>query len=184
MDTSIQLTLNGLTLGSVYALIALGYSLVYGILALELRPRRRVHRRPVHRLRRAPAAWRLRRPRGSPPRLLLVLTTPRRDGRVRGARRRGSSASRSRPLRDAPRIAPLISAPASPSSSPTRCSSCSGPSSATTTRSRWGRACSSSRGFDIGNVRVPLLRIDHHRLRVRADGCSGCSSTGRGPARR
>ena len=30
----IQLTLNGLTLGSVYALIALGYSLVYGILKL------------------------------------------------------------------------------------------------------------------------------------------------------
>ena len=34
MDTFIQLTLNGLTLGSVYALIALGYSLVYGILKL------------------------------------------------------------------------------------------------------------------------------------------------------
>ncbi|MBA2297249.1 MAG: branched-chain amino acid ABC transporter permease, partial [Actinobacteria bacterium] len=34
MDTFIQLTLNGFTLGSVYALIALGYSLVYGILKL------------------------------------------------------------------------------------------------------------------------------------------------------
>ena len=34
MDTFIQLTVNGLTLGSVYALIALGYSLVYGILKL------------------------------------------------------------------------------------------------------------------------------------------------------
>ena len=34
MDTFTQLTLNGLTLGSVYALIALGYSLVYGILKL------------------------------------------------------------------------------------------------------------------------------------------------------
>ena len=34
MDTFIQLTLNGLTLGCVYALIALGYSLVYGILKL------------------------------------------------------------------------------------------------------------------------------------------------------
>src|SRR4029077_13058645 len=32
--TFIQLTLSGLTLGSVYALIALGYSLVYGILKL------------------------------------------------------------------------------------------------------------------------------------------------------
>ncbi len=34
MDIFVQLTLNGLTLGSVYALIALGYSLVYGILKL------------------------------------------------------------------------------------------------------------------------------------------------------
>ena len=34
MDTFIQLTVNGFTLGSVYALIALGYSLVYGILKL------------------------------------------------------------------------------------------------------------------------------------------------------
>ena len=34
VDTFIQLTVNGLTLGSVYALIALGYSLVYGILKL------------------------------------------------------------------------------------------------------------------------------------------------------
>ncbi len=34
MDNFVQLTVNGLTLGSVYALIALGYSLVYGILKL------------------------------------------------------------------------------------------------------------------------------------------------------
>ena len=34
VDTFIQLTLNGLTLGSVYALIALGYTLVYGVLKL------------------------------------------------------------------------------------------------------------------------------------------------------
>jgi branched-chain amino acid transport system permease protein len=34
MDDFIQYTLNALTLGSVYALIALGYSLVYGILKL------------------------------------------------------------------------------------------------------------------------------------------------------
>ena len=34
MDTFIQLTVNGLTLGSVYALIALGYTMVYGILKL------------------------------------------------------------------------------------------------------------------------------------------------------
>ena len=34
MDNFIQFTVNGLTLGSVYALIALGYSMVYGILKL------------------------------------------------------------------------------------------------------------------------------------------------------
>ena len=34
LDDFIQQTINGLTLGSVYALIALGYSLVYGILKL------------------------------------------------------------------------------------------------------------------------------------------------------
>src|ERR1700756_1776011 len=34
MDTFIQLTIDALTLGSVYALIALGYTLVYGILKL------------------------------------------------------------------------------------------------------------------------------------------------------
>ena len=39
VDTFTQLTLNGLTLGSVYALIALGYSLVYGILNQSQRQR-------------------------------------------------------------------------------------------------------------------------------------------------
>src|SRR5579864_9159308 len=34
MDTFIQLTIDALTLGSVYALIALGYTMVYGVLKL------------------------------------------------------------------------------------------------------------------------------------------------------
>ena len=34
MDQFTQLTVDGLTLGSVYALIALGYTLVYGVLKL------------------------------------------------------------------------------------------------------------------------------------------------------
>ena len=33
-DLFVQLTMNGLTLGSVYALVALGFSMVYGILKL------------------------------------------------------------------------------------------------------------------------------------------------------
>jgi len=34
MDTFIQQVINGLVLGSLYALIALGYTMVYGILNL------------------------------------------------------------------------------------------------------------------------------------------------------
>ncbi|MBA3844728.1 MAG: branched-chain amino acid ABC transporter permease, partial [Actinobacteria bacterium] len=34
MDQFIQLSIDALTLGSVYALIALGYTLVYGVLKL------------------------------------------------------------------------------------------------------------------------------------------------------
>ena len=34
MDTLIQQLINGLVLGSVYALVALGYTMVYGILQL------------------------------------------------------------------------------------------------------------------------------------------------------
>jgi len=34
VDTFIQYTIDALTLGSVYALIALGYTLVYGVLKL------------------------------------------------------------------------------------------------------------------------------------------------------
>ena len=34
MDTLVQQTINGLMLGSIYALIALGYTMVYGILRI------------------------------------------------------------------------------------------------------------------------------------------------------
>ncbi|HQA12034.1 MAG TPA: branched-chain amino acid ABC transporter permease, partial [Zoogloea sp.] len=34
METLLQQTVNGLVVGSVYALIALGYTMVYGILGL------------------------------------------------------------------------------------------------------------------------------------------------------
>src|SRR5262245_6947368 len=34
METFIQQLINGLTLGSIYALVALGYTMVYGILGL------------------------------------------------------------------------------------------------------------------------------------------------------
>jgi len=34
METLLQQTVNGLVVGSVYALVALGYTMVYGILGL------------------------------------------------------------------------------------------------------------------------------------------------------
>ena len=34
MDTLIQQLINGLTIGSFYALVALGYSMVYGVMKL------------------------------------------------------------------------------------------------------------------------------------------------------
>ena len=34
MDTFVQQLINGLTIGAIYALIALGYTMVYGILRL------------------------------------------------------------------------------------------------------------------------------------------------------
>ncbi len=42
----IQQLVNGISLGSIYALIALGYTMVYGIVELiNLRPWRRIHGR-------------------------------------------------------------------------------------------------------------------------------------------
>ncbi len=43
MDIPLQQIINGLTLGSVYAIVALGYTMVYGIIQLnQLRARRGV----------------------------------------------------------------------------------------------------------------------------------------------
>ena len=38
MDTLLQQLINGLTLGAVYALVALGYTMVYGICLLYTSP--------------------------------------------------------------------------------------------------------------------------------------------------
>ena len=39
MDTFVQQLINGLTIGAIYALIALGYTMVYGILRMHARRR-------------------------------------------------------------------------------------------------------------------------------------------------
>ena len=49
MTTFLQQLINGISQGSAYALIALGYTMVYGVLRPDqLRPQRRLHVRRVH----------------------------------------------------------------------------------------------------------------------------------------
>jgi len=121
VDTFIQLTINGLTLGSVYALIALGYSLVYGILKLL-----NFAHGDVFMVGSFIGFGVLKLLGGStdpkvPTWLLLVLITL---AAMAGCAVLGVTIERFayRPLRNAPRIAPLISAMASRSSLRTRCS--------------------------------------------------------------
>jgi branched-chain amino acid transport system permease protein len=109
LDEFIQLTVNGLTLGSVYALIALGYSLVYGILKLL-----NFAHGDVFMVGTFIGFGVLQLLGGSadpavPSWLLLVVITVAAMG---GCALLGVAIERFayRPLRDAPRIAPLISA--------------------------------------------------------------------------
>ena len=93
LDEFIQLTVNGLTLGSVYALIALGYSLVYGILKLL-----NFAHGDVFMVGTFIGFGMLQLLGGAADPmlntwLLLVVITARRDGGLRCARRRRSSAS-------------------------------------------------------------------------------------------
>ena len=158
MDTFIQLTVNGLTLGSVYALIALGYTLVYGILKLL-----NFAHGDVFMVGSFIGFGALQVLGGSsdpavPTWLLLILITL---AAMAGCAVLGVAIERFayRPLRDAPRIAPLISA--------------LGVSFVLTysmqlmfgaqqrdydTFSLSGGALYFD-GFDIGNVHVALLRI-------------------------
>ena len=158
MDTFTQLTLNGLTLGSVYALIALGYSLVYGILKLL-----NFAHGDVFMVGTFIGFGALQLLGGStnpivPVWALLALITL---AAMAGCAVLGVAIERFayRPLRDAPRIAPLISA--------------LGVSFfiAYSMQLMFGAALKNYdifaldggalyfKGFDIGNVRVPLIRI-------------------------
>jgi branched-chain amino acid transport system permease protein len=109
VDTFIQLTLNGLTEGSTYALIALGYSLVYGILKLL-----NFAHGDVFMVGSFMGFGVLQALGGSsdpalPVWLLLIVITL---AAMAGCAGLGVAIERFayRPLRDAPRIAPLISA--------------------------------------------------------------------------
>ena len=158
MDTFIQLTLNGLTLGSVYALIALGYSLVYGILKLLNFAHGDVFMvgtfigfgalqllggttNPVV------PAW-----------ALLALITL---AAMAGCAVLGVVIERFayRPLRDAPRIAPLISALGVSFFIAYSMQLLLGSELRSYDMFSLSGGALYTDGFDIGNVRVPMIRI-------------------------
>ncbi len=158
VDTFIQLTLNGLTLGSIYALIALGYSLVYGILKLLNFAHGDVFMvgtfigfgalqllggasNPVV------PAW-----------ALLALITL---AAMAGCAVLGVAIERFayRPLRDAPRIAPLISALGVSFFIAYSMQLMFGAQQRNYDIFSLNGGSLYFDGFDIGNVRVPLIRI-------------------------
>jgi branched-chain amino acid transport system permease protein len=158
MDTFIQLTIDALTLGSVYALIALGYTLVYGVLkllnfahgdvfmvgtfigygVLQLLGGSSTQKVPV---------WAL----------ITIITL----AAMGGCAILGVVIERFayRPLRDAPRIAPLISALGVSFFLANSMQLLFGATPRTYNAFNLGNGELYFKGFDIGNVRVPLLRI-------------------------
>ena len=158
MDTFIQLTLNALTLGSVYALIALGYSLVYGILKLL-----NFAHGDVFMVGSFIGFGMLQLLGGStdpvvPVWLLLVLITL---AAMAGCALLGVAIERFayRPLRDAPRIAPLISALGVSFFLTYSMQLMFGAQQRNYDSFSLDRGALYFKGFDIGNVKVPLLRI-------------------------
>src|SRR5258707_368424 len=158
MDTFIQLSIDALTLGSVYALIALGYTLVYGVLKLLNFAHGDVFMvgsfigfgclqllggvsNPVVPI------W-----------LLLVLITL---AATAGCAALGVVIERFayRPLRDAPRIAPLISALGVSFFLANSMQLLFGAQPRNYNIFDLSNGSLYLKGIDIGNVRVPLLRI-------------------------
>src|SRR4051812_30722378 len=109
MDFFVQQVVNGLTLGSVYALIALGYSLVYGVLKLLNFAHGDVYMIGAF------IGYGVLTAFGGPSALtlpvpLVLLLMFAAAGLGAGALGVGIERFAYRPLRDAPRIAPLITA--------------------------------------------------------------------------
>jgi branched-chain amino acid transport system permease protein len=158
VDTFIQLTLNGLTLGSVYSLIALGYVLVYGILKLLNFAHGDVFMVGSF------IGFGLLQVLGGPADpvvpvwLLLVLITA---GAMAGCAVLGVAIERFayRPLRDAPRIAPLISALGVSFFLAYSMQLMFGAQQRDYDAFSMSDGALFFKGFDIGNVRIPLLRI-------------------------
>ena len=158
MDTFIQLTVDALTLGSVYALIALGYTLVYGVLKLL-----NFAHGDVFMVGSFIGYGALELLGGSsnpmvPTWLLLTLITL---AAMAGCAALGVVIERFayRPLRDAPRIAPLISALGVSFFLANSMQLLFGATPRTYNTFALSNAALYFRGIDIGNVKVPLLRI-------------------------
>jgi len=158
VDTFIQLTLNGLTLGAVYALIALGYSLVYGILKLL-----NFAHGDVFMVGSFIGFGVLQLLGGStdpvvPTWLLITAMTA---AAMAGCAVLGVAIERFayRPLRDAPRIAPLISALGVSFFLTYSIQLLFGAEQRDYDAFSLDNGALFLKGFDIGNVRVPLLRI-------------------------
>jgi branched-chain amino acid transport system permease protein len=158
MDTFIQLTIDALTLGSVYALIALGYTLVYGVLKLL-----NFAHGDVFMVGTFIGYGVLQLLGGSsspnvPVWLLIPIITL---AAMVGCATLGVVIERFayRPLRDAPRIAPLISALGVSFFLANSMQLLFGATPRTYNAFNLGNGELYFKGFDIGNVRVPLLRI-------------------------
>jgi branched-chain amino acid transport system permease protein len=158
VDNLIQFTLNGFTLGSVYALIALGYSLVYGILKLL-----NFAHGDVYMVGAFIGFGMLQALGGAedpmvPVWLLLTIMVVT---AMSGCAVLGVAIERFayRPLRDAPRIAPLISALGVSFFLTYSMQLMFGAQQRDYNAFALGGGVLFFEGFNIGNVRVPLLRI-------------------------
>jgi branched-chain amino acid transport system permease protein len=158
MDTFIQLTIDALTLGSVYALIALGYTLVYGVLKLL-----NFAHGDVFMVGTFIGYGVLQLLGGSsspdvPWWLLIPIITL---AAMAGCAVLGVVIERFayRPLRDAPRIAPLISALGVSFFLANSMQLFFGATPRTYNAFNLGNGELYFKGFNIGDVRVPLLRI-------------------------
>jgi branched-chain amino acid transport system permease protein len=158
VDTFIRLTIDGLTLGSVYALIALGYTLVYGVLKLL-----NFAHGDVFMVGSFIGFGVLQLLGGTsnpivPIWALIVLITL---AAIVGCSVLGVAIERFayRPLRDAPRIAPLISALGVSFFLENSMQLLFGAQPRNYDTFSLANGALYLRGIDIGQVRVPLLRI-------------------------
>ncbi len=158
MDNFIQYTIDALTLGSVYALIALGYTLVYGVLKLL-----NFAHGDVFMVGTFIGYGVLQELGGTsnpkvPVWLLIVIIT---FAAMAGCAALGVVIERFayRPLRDAPRIAPLISALGVSFFLSNSMQLLFGATPRNYDTFNLSNGALYLKGVDIGNVRVPLLRI-------------------------